>query len=423
MGFLAAALRTRVTVRVILVVAALIFAELTLQALERVSLVARRVLAPPWAVDEAIVPDKRLVFVGNPLNPEHDERGYRNHRGITHADIIVLGDSQAYGPANPDDAWPAVTARRLGRDVYNMALPAYGPVQSLLQLDEALALRPRLVIVAPYLGNDFYDSFVMAVRHPELTKSVAPALRAAAERLETEHPLGPEVSRIFSLGQTSPADQRQRSPFIRMLSQHVKLYGVARAVLWRLSQPPRSPLLSRDFSRTAASLTPTQREFASPFTDGTWRTVLTARYRGIAVNDGDPRIRVGFEVARDAILTIAARCRLTNVRTLVILTPTKELVFWPRVHTPGAHPGLEREAADELRLSDELKGVLREHGIDFLDLLEPLRKAQQQPFYEDIDGHLNVAGHALVGQLVAERADGKAASSPPPSTWAKTEYR
>jgi hypothetical protein len=117
-------------VGVILFVAALTFAEVTLQTLERVSLVARRVLAPPWAVDEAIVPDKRLVFVGNPLNPENDERGYRNRRGITHADIVVLGDSQAYGPANPDDAWPTVTARRLGRDVYNMALPGYGPVRA-----------------------------------------------------------------------------------------------------------------------------------------------------------------------------------------------------------------------------------------------------------------------------------------------------
>ena len=112
--------------------------------------------------------------------------------------------------------------------------------------------------IAPYIGNDFYDSFVMGARHPELAKSVAPALRAAAERLETERPLEPEVLRIFSLGSTLGQNQGA-SPLLRVLSRHVKLYGVARAVRWHLARPPRSAYLSRDFPRAAASLTPAQR--------------------------------------------------------------------------------------------------------------------------------------------------------------------
>ena len=42
-----------------------------------------------------------------------------------------------------------------------MALPAYGPLQSFLQLDEALSLKPTLIVVAPYFGNDFFDTFLL----------------------------------------------------------------------------------------------------------------------------------------------------------------------------------------------------------------------------------------------------------------------
>ena len=40
-----------------------------------------------------------------------------------------------------------------------MAFVGYGPVQSLLMWDDAMAFKPRVVIEAFYTGNDPYDCF------------------------------------------------------------------------------------------------------------------------------------------------------------------------------------------------------------------------------------------------------------------------
>ena len=377
-----------------MLVAALALAELALQVADRVSLSVHRLLVPPRLVENVLIADERLRWRGNPLNPEHDSRGYRNREALRQADLVILGDSFAYGPADPREAWPSVLARQLRRQAYNMALPAYGPAQSLLLLEDALALHPRLVIVAPYFGNDFYDAFAMVRRHPELARSVAPALVAAANELENRRPLATDYWRASMRIQPIAPPESAVS--------HLKLYGLARAVRWRLATPARSPLISRNFQRAAASITPAQREFVLPFSDTEWRTILTPRARGLVLDDSDPRIRVGFEAARDAILAIAVRCRQAGVGLLIVLTPTKETVFWARVKTSGEDPGWERLVANELRLARELKGAMDEHGIDYIDLLEPLRAARQQPFYEDMDGHFDVSGHALVGQAVAD---------------------
>ena len=89
-----------------------------------------------------VVPDKQLLYRGNPLYVDADAAGYRNATRRAQSDIVALGDSQTYGPENRDDAWPFVLGKRLGRSVYNMALPAYGPLQSSAKVDEALQLKP-----------------------------------------------------------------------------------------------------------------------------------------------------------------------------------------------------------------------------------------------------------------------------------------
>jgi hypothetical protein len=86
----------------------------------------------PWERASPIVPDDRLGARGNPYHPEHDVAGHRNRIRPGQADIVVLGDSNAYG-GGIVELWPA----RLG--AYKMALPSYGPGQDLLQLEEALA--------------------------------------------------------------------------------------------------------------------------------------------------------------------------------------------------------------------------------------------------------------------------------------------
>jgi hypothetical protein len=178
-----------------LVTLSVLACEAALQVAALTSRAVHGLLMPPWERTEAILPDPERLMRGNPYHPEHDAAGYRNVRRPRQADIVVLGDSHAYGAGvRREEAWPAL----LG--AYNMALPSYGPAHSLLQLDEALALRPQRLIVSLYFGNDLADSFILTTRRPELLDGHAPDLRVAAEAAERRGDLGSEVMGILTMG-------------------------------------------------------------------------------------------------------------------------------------------------------------------------------------------------------------------------------
>jgi hypothetical protein len=282
-----------------------------------------------------------------------------------------------------------------------MALPAHGPGQNLFQLEQALALRPRLIIVAPYFGNDFYDTYLMTRRHPSLAAGIDPALVEAAAAAERRVSLFQEAGGLF-VATSGPA--RTASGLRAWASQRLALYGLVRAVRARLAPPEVSAILSRDFAKAVAALTDEQRRHASALDAGGWRTILTSAYRGRVLDDTDPRIRVGFESALAALVALHERCRASGVALLVVLLPTKESVFLPRVVDVAAHPGLAQLVADETRLRGELTAVLVSHGIPHVDPLEALQSARVQPYFEDVDGHPNQAGHEIIATVVVARA-------------------
>jgi hypothetical protein len=266
-----------------------------------------------------------------------------------------------------------------------------------LQLDEALRLQPQRLIVAPYYGNDFVDTYLLGTRRPEL---LAGFDRRAAEEADARRPIeGPiegEIAQLFGMGEAPTAPPRGVRAWI---SDRVKLYGLARAAWGLVAPKPALAILSRDFSSASAALTPVQRQYTLPV-DAGWRTILTPAYRSLAVDDRDPRVRLGFEASVRALREIHARARAAGVELLVVLHPTKESVFWPRGE---ADPTLRRLVANEARLHRELMATLEADGIAYVDTLPVLRAATEQPYFEDVDGHLNATGHRRVAEAVAAR--------------------
>lgn len=97
---------------------------------------------------------------------EINNMGYRDPLNFTtqrsrKKRIAFLGDSFIYGIDVPSEKTvPKELERMLGEDyeVYNMGVYGYGPDQSLMQLrDEVLSLKPDLVILSIFAGNDFND--------------------------------------------------------------------------------------------------------------------------------------------------------------------------------------------------------------------------------------------------------------------------
>jgi lysophospholipase L1-like esterase len=383
----------------------LLVAEATLQVASRANRAVARLMAAPFEANAPMVPDDRLIYRGNLLRFDHDAAGYQNDERPARADIVTLGDSMTYGLNDRREAWPRLMAALMGRRVYNMALPGYGPVQSLLQLDEAVGLEPQVIVVAPYFGNDLADSFLMARRHRHLMAGLPASLVASADAREQWRRLQEEIISPFRLG--VDGSEEHVGQIRRWVSTNVQVYRLARTLKNRLASGSRpDPMLSRDFAVASAAIISSRVESAAPFEGGGWRTILHGRYRLQALDDRDPRIRVGFLVMAAALEQMAERCQRAGKRFLVVLVPTKESVFWPRVVDRDRFAGLDELVANEDRLRAELKTRLAARGIEVLDLRDPLRAAGEQPYFEDLDGHPNVAGNRVIAARVAGRLAG-----------------
>ena len=59
-----------------------------------------------------------------------DANGFKNHRVLSQADVVAIGDSQTEGfNVTIDTVWPQLFAEVSSTSVYQMALGSWGPVQ------------------------------------------------------------------------------------------------------------------------------------------------------------------------------------------------------------------------------------------------------------------------------------------------------
>ncbi len=383
-----------------LVLAAIVVFEFILQGVSHVLPVVEDRTRPK--IPRTLV-DEQVGHRGNPAYPGIDARGFRNVDAVERADIVALGDSQTYGSGvAPGEAWPAVLAERVGRPVYNMAFGGYGAVANRIHLDEALALKPDIVLFALYFGNDFFDDFQLARTRDDLARANPPDRLAEVERREAAGPLRDEIVHLYRRGRKGS----EKNAVVAWFTARSRVYGLirnlVRAIEGRGGSADTPALLGREFERARAALSGPASAFASAHDDGAWRTILTAPYRFRVLDDGDPRIRAGIEAGKQAMADMAARVEAVGARFLVLLVPTKESVVHGRVGEPAAHIGLVDLAAKEAQLRAEIAGYLAARKIDHLDLLPVLRAAPSQPYFGDGDGHPNATGHDRIAGAVAE---------------------
>lgn len=399
--------------RIALFALTLLLLELGLHGAARLSHRVAYVLASPWERDEPATADPRMGYVGNPLKLDHDRAGYRNADVPPKVDVVVFGDSQCYGVGVArEDAWPSVLADLSGLRVYNMALPGHGPANAALQLESALRMQPRHLLVAVYFGNDLFDGFDLARSNADVARYVPADLRRRAEQLERQQPLTFGFGTLFQDEEQVATNGSGGGSPLRLLSQHSALYGLLRSLRARLDAPPEtSKVLARDFGVASAALDEARRAWFSPFDSGNgWRTILTGRYRARVMDLDDARLAAGLEIALASLAAIDRVARAAEVQLLVVLMPTKEFVFGPRVGNPGSHVGLVDLLARETALRTALTERLESAGTQVLDLAVPLRAESENPYFEDVDGHPNPRGHAAIARALLERLGSQQAS-------------
>jgi len=332
----------------------------------------------PKLVEDPIL-RHRLV----PESGAHDAWGYRNRKVPTTAPIVAIGDSQTYGvAADSQDAWPKQLEDQIGTTVYNMSLGGYGPVQySYLLENQALKLKPKVVIAGFYMGNDLYDAFYMVYKYDHWA-----SLRDSA----FEH--SPQDTTMLR----DVAPLIQPSLIKRWLADHSMLYNMVfvRSFLGDLVRKKRNA----ESVKNNHELTVLKDE------KGNIVTTFTPVMRQFALNLKDPRIREGLRISLERFHRMDSICKLNNIDFRVLIIPTKETVYAKYLLRDSTqNNGIIRQLLDNERAVTTIsKDFFQRYQIKYIEVTDALAAAVDNNIYPNtFDGHPNKNGYAVIAMRIA----------------------
>ena len=313
-----------------------------------------------------------------------DKWGFRNREVPDTAEIVAIGDSHTYGnTATMHDSWPYVLGRLTGRTVYNMGMGGYGPNQYFhLLKTKALGLKPRTVICGLYMGDDFENAFLITygLSHWEYLRR----LKAGEAR--------------FDIWGTAPS-----------LSWHkrIRVWLSRDSVAYQLVF--HGPLMGRlqgEFQiRNAARIYDSATSLNLPE-----KNILEAflpKGMLLRIDQENPAVREGMRITFELLKEMNEICRRNGVRFLVVVIPTKEMVFSddfvhdPRVPLAGV---IERLVSNERLARERTFQLLTDSGIAYVDTLPALKKMREHALYARTatDMHPNKNGYRVIAEAVAE---------------------
>jgi len=355
--------------------------------------------------DGRTVPDSVLGWRPSPAFPGHDAWGFRNSEVPDVADVLILGDSQAYGRGvSRAAALPAQFQRVTGLETYSMAYGGYAAPHYRVLAEEGLELMPSTIVLVLYLGNDLFDSFSIVYGNDYFAdlRSKDPDVRARIDSLAGGSSIS-EMSTKLAAAPASVLFERPSGPL-----HHLLLAGVYGRARWAFAKWREGGFEEVDnrFERAA------ERAYANPHSvvvdSPAFKTILTPAYRLLALNLGDARIEEGLRLTLLFIKEIDSLATEAAADLLVLAVPTKEYVvarvldrdLWPKGGAFGELVDNERKVLDYVATD------LRVNEIEFLDATLVLVESalhDAQPYFTTEDGHLSEAGHLAVAELVATR--------------------
>jgi len=348
------------------------------------------------------IDDEELHIRPNPEFPEHDEKGFRNKKVPHTASIVVIGDSQTYGTgAWPNETWPRQFEAMTSLPTYNMSFGSYGPTQYLVLIKEALELKPKLIIVACYSGNDLFDSYNFVYRRKKLQefKSVDAEILDEISELDKTKRMSEMLKPLKPYKGYKLFINKKRAPK-GFFEKHSKVYGfihLAKKSI-RVLEQKMDDKNWQHLNRFAQ--TQTEKKLI-PFDNGQIKTLLTPSYRLVALNLDDIRIQEGLRISLESIEEMNRQILSENIQYLVMLIPTKELVYKESFLAHAGHlpDDLAILIKNEEKVWSTTKAFLNKKNIPFVDVLPTLNneiKNGRQVYKINWDGHPNKLGYRAI---------------------------
>lgn len=381
-----------------------------------------KLFVSPYVAVSDTIPDARLVKKGNPDFPDHDRNGFRNPEVPSKVDIVALGDSQTYGTNyKSSESWPRQLETMTRKSVYSMSLGGYAPVHSLIMWEDAVALKPKIIIEAFYAGNDVFESFYTVYNYGKLSElksgglstqdrimnleRVAPLLDSAVEIMKKGNfQADNKVASLKGNSQYTPLAflSQWGAPLQNFLSAHSKVYALCRRVVFVLTPQTRKSIDEEWLEKKAFA--ESHRDYWDVFDNGKFRTIFTPAYRLIALNLQDPRIEEGLHISLRAMQRMNELARKENIRFVVLMIPTKESVFKELNTRPSKNYSLLIQ--NEEKLWGILKENFKANNIEYLDVLPGMKEQLSlgnnlYQYRMPQDGHPSSHGYKAIAKLVA----------------------
>ncbi len=311
-------------------------------------------------------PNNDLVIPIRDFQAVHhtDGHGFRNRWPWPEtADIVFVGDSLTFGYGVEDhEAWPAIIDEALPQlQVVNLGLIGASPEQYVRAYETfGIPLKPKLLVVGLFPGNDFWDAGLFAKWLEDGVGDNYMAWRDYGRPLK------------------SKPQRASRSALERFLKQNVALYHLYRQVrqayrgrgsdghkLVQLSQGGQVRLSPGQLSELTAGARPERPEFQYVVQSLTRLKSLAAKH---------------------------------NTEVLLVIQPDKEFIYLPLAGEPAF------DAAAALRPEIER---LQYDYVDTTALFQKQAQTGEQLFFEN-DGHPNRAGYRLIAEAVLARVKQRA---------------
>jgi acetyltransferase AlgX (SGNH hydrolase-like protein) len=318
--------------------------------------------------------------------------------------IVVYGDSFIEGEFTPlentfvKQLEKRLLAQRENVEVINAGIVGYGPDQVSLKMEQELPiLKPDLVIVGIFAGNDFGD----------LLRDKIYKLDAHNQLQQNSYFLDSTLrSALNASAFPKKLDRFQILLRVKALRQFFRLKTLRKffSEMKRIFRPQRfyaeqqiyfHQLIDRDFKECVREYTTYILE-----NDNCVRNLIFDHYEtDIALTPDTPSSRYKIKLMEEVILKIRETTQSKGVPMVLLIIPAagdSTDRFECRIDQ-NEHPQYKRS-----RLTDILETIAVKHGIKFLNLFPVFKEDGANHFFLGFpDGHWNDAGQRLAAELMA----------------------
>ncbi|MDH5413446.1 MAG: hypothetical protein OEW87_04855 [Flavobacteriaceae bacterium] len=310
----------------------------------------------------------------------HDSWGFRNASIPDKVNILAIGDSQTYGVMAPaNESWPSILAQLTNKEVYNLSLGGYGPVQYLhLLKTKAKILSPEIVVVAVYLGNDFIDSYRIVYRNNNWID-----FRLKDNKFQQ----GSEDNQVFDNYDSS-----------------IRAWLAHNSVLYRMITNSVIGDMVRLWETKKEVIQNNNDNFFTKIKSSNINTGFTPKLRLSGLDLSNVEVQEGLRISLSALKQMNEYTKENKVKFLVAIIPTKESVYATLLKKSSEfnNPVYNKLIDNESKSTEYIIDFLNDNKINYIEPLYAMRNAvvSRAIYPAGYDGHPNGSGYEVIAKEI-----------------------